>query len=65
MDTMTLINNGYSPIIIDEKKAIFKLKNLKKCWYCDSFCQTFISICSTCKEDRRYKKQKNKKLIVI
>jgi hypothetical protein len=31
------------------------INKIKKCWYCDSICFTFISICSNCIYQKRKK----------
>jgi len=56
MDSETLINNAdlYQHIIkIDN--TTFKVKKIKKCWYCELNCETFVSICKNCYDDRKKK----------
>ena len=34
----------------------------KTCWYCDTVCYTFISICKNCRQERRSRsRSKNRK----
>jgi len=54
MDSKFLIINGDLYQII---------KYDKKCWYCDSKCETFVSICKNCRACR--KKVKKSSEIVI
>lgn len=35
---------------------IKKIKNIRKCWYCESECNSFVSICDYCKNKRRVKR---------
>ena len=36
---------------------IKKVKNdIKKCWYCECKCNSFVSICDDCKNKRRVKR---------
>ena len=30
--------------------------NIKKCWYCESNCTSFVSICDDCKNKRRVRR---------
>lgn len=32
---------------------------IKYCWYCGCICREFISICDSCKYEKRYKNKKS------
>ena len=48
-----LINDNLYYHIIEYNNTTFKVKKTKKCWYCDSSCKTFVSICKNCYNDRK------------
>jgi hypothetical protein len=47
----------YKIKLVDNKKNIVKkVDNItKKCWYCESNCHTFVSICDLCRKYRHKK----------
>lgn len=42
-------------LCIHTDKNITPSSTNKKCWYCDSICHTFISICDSCIYQKRKK----------